>query len=243
MKTQRIRHTPARARKVEVTYGRQLRQIASYIDSLVKGFDVTNTSVYPSIESALRHYADTLDVWATNAAGRILTDISLRDEKTWMIYAEDMSRGLRDEIRKADTGSVMQELLAHQVRLIKSLPLDAAQRVHDLATRAVIEGGRASDIAGLIMATGHVTKSRANTIARTEVSRAATTFTQARAISIGCEGYIWRDSGGPDVRHSHHLMNGKFVYWDKPPTLDGMTGHAGCLPNCMCYPEPVIPKD
>jgi hypothetical protein len=25
-------------------------------------------------------------------------------------------------------------------------------------------------------------------------------------------------------------MNGKFVYWDKPPTLDRMTGHAGvCL--------------
>lgn len=241
-RNQRPRHTPHRARKVEIKYGQDLRKIASYIDSLVKGFDVTNPAVYPSLVSALRHYSETLDVWATNAAGRILTDVALRDEKTWMLYAQDMSRGLRNEIRLADTGAVMQQLLADQVRLIKSLPLNAAQRVHDLATQAVIDGSRASEIAGLIMATGHVTKSRANTIARTEVSRAATTFTQARALAIGSEGYFWRDSGDGDVRRSHHLISGKFILWSKPPTLDGMTGHAGCLPNCRCYPEPALPE-
>ncbi|TEU30090.1 phage minor head protein [Alkanindiges illinoisensis] len=240
-RNQRPRHTPHRARKVEIKYGQDLRKIASYIDSLVKGFDVTNPAVYPSLVSALRHYSETLDVWATNAAGRILTDVALRDEKTWMLYAQDMSRGLRNEIRLADTGVVMQQLLADQVRLIKSLPLDAAQRVHDLATRAVIDGTRASEISGLIMATGHVTKSRANTIARTEVSRAATTFTQARALAIGSDSYIWRTSGDGDVRPSHKAINGTPIKWNDPPTLDGMTGHAGCLPNCRCYAEPIIP--
>ncbi|MDR0067994.1 phage head morphogenesis protein, partial [Acinetobacter sp. 11520] len=29
--------------------------------------------------------------------------------------------------------------------------------------------------------------------------------------------------------------------WDNPPTLDNLKGHAGCLPNCRCYPEPSIP--
>lgn len=241
-RTQRPRHTPHRARKVEIKYGQDLRKIAGYIDSIVKGFDVSNPRVYPSLVSALRHYSETLDVWATNAAGQILTDVALRDEKTWMLYAQDMSHALRSEIRQADTGFVMQQLLADQVRLIKSLPLDAAQRVHDLATRAVIEGGRANEISGLIMATGHVTKSRANTIARTEVSRAATTFTQARALAIGSDGYIWRASGDGDVRPSHQLISGKFILWNKPPTLDGMTGHAGCLPNCRCYPEPALPE-
>ncbi|HBB8701832.1 TPA: phage head morphogenesis protein, partial [Escherichia coli] len=28
----------------------------------------------------------------------------------------------------------------------------------------------------------------------------------------------------------------------KPPTLDGMTGHAGELPNCRCYKEIVFPN-
>jgi uncharacterized protein with gpF-like domain len=38
-------------------------------------------------------------------------------------------------------------------------------------------------------------------------------------------------------------MEGKFVRWDEPPTLDNLTGHAGALPNCRCRPEPVIPDE
>ena len=123
---------------------------------------------------------------------------------------------------------------------------DAAQRVHDLATRAVIEGGRADEISGLIMAIGGVTKSRANTIARTEISRATTVFTEARAKDLGSDGYIWRTSEDSDVRHDHQELNGQFIPWDKPPIADKRTGaraHAGCIYNCRCYPEPVIPED
>ncbi|HHZ9834772.1 TPA: phage minor head protein, partial [Klebsiella pneumoniae] len=40
---------------------------------------------------------------------------------------------------------------------------------------------------------------------------------------------------------SHRKMKDKFVRWDNPPTLDGMTGHAGCLPNCKCWAEVHIP--
>lgn len=192
--------------------------------------------------ASLNEYANTLQFWAQNAAGRIITDVALRDEKTWLIYAKDLSRGVREQIRNTDTGAVYQQLLNEQVRLITSLPLEAAQRIQDLSTRSLIEGNRSSEIAGLIMATGHVTKSRANTIARTEVSRASCVFTQARAENLGSEGYIWRTSEDGDVRQSHKKMNGTFVAWDNPPTLDGMEGHAGCLPNCRCYPEPVIPE-
>lgn len=166
---------------MEKKYGRQLRQIAGYIDSIVKGFDVKDETVYPSMVTALRKYAESLDVWAKHASGKIIMDVALRDEQTWLIYAKDMSRGIRDQIRNSDIGAVYQEMLDRQVGLIKSLPLNAAQRVQDLATRAVIEGGRADEISSLIMATGDVTKARANTIARTEISRATTMFTQARA--------------------------------------------------------------
>jgi len=228
---------------MEIRYSQQLRKIAHYVDTIVKGFDVNDPRVYPLIAASLNEYANTLHFWAQNAAGRIITDVALRDERTWLIYAQDLSRGMRDQIRNTDIGAVYQQLLNEQVRLIKSLPLEAAQRVHDLSTRALIEGGRASEISSLIMATGHVTKSRANTIARTEVSRASSVFTQARAVNLGSEGYIWRDSDRVGVRPSHHAMNGKYVKWSEPPTLDKLTGHAGCLPNCYCYPEPVIPDE
>ncbi|WP_291348105.1 MULTISPECIES: phage minor head protein [unclassified Acinetobacter] len=227
---------------MEIRYSQQLRKIAHYVDTIVKGFDVHDPSKYPIIVNALNQYAETLHFWAQNTAGRIITDVALRDEKTWLIYAQDLSRGVREQIRNTDTGAVYQELLNEQVRLIRSLPLEAAQRVQDLSTRSLIDGSRASEVAGLIMATGQVTRSRANTIARTEVSRASCLFTQARAENLGSDGYIWRTSEDGDVRPSHKEMNGKFVQWDKPPTLDRLTGHAGCLPNCRCYAEPVIPE-
>lgn len=241
-----IRHTPNRARKVEKKYGRQLRQIASYVDSIIKGFDVTDETVYPSIVTALRKYADSLDIWARNASSKIIMDIALRDEKTWLVYAQDISVGMRKEIRETDVGMVMQKLIAEQTSLITSLPLNAAQRVQDLATRAVIEGGRADEISGLIMAIGGTTKARANTIARTEVSKASTMFTRARAEALGSEGYIWRSSEDSDVRHEHDELNGQYIPWDKPPIADKRTGtraHAGCIWNCRCYPEPVIPEE
>lgn len=231
---------------MEVRYSQQLRKIASYIDTLVKGFDVNDPRSYPLITASLNEYANTLHHWAQNTAGRIMMDVALRDEKTWLIYAKDLSRGIRDEIRGTDIGAIYQQLLNEQVNLIKSLPLGAAQRVQDLATRSVIEGMRASEIAGLILATGEVTKSRANTIARTEISRAQTTFTQARAQNLKSEGYIWRTSEDADVRHDHQELNGKFIPWDEPPIADKRTGaraHAGCIYNCRCYPEPVIPED
>jgi SPP1 gp7 family putative phage head morphogenesis protein len=195
--------------------------------------------------ASLNDYANTLHHWARNAAGRIITDVALRDEKTWLIYANDLSRGVREQIRNTDTGAVYQQLLNDQVRLIQSLPLDAAQRIHDLSTRSLIEGNRSSEIAGLIMATGRVTRSRANTIARTEVSRASTLFTEARALNLGSEGYTWRDSEDGDVRMDHEVLNGKFIYWANPPIVDKKSGrraHAGCDINCRCYPEPSIPE-
>jgi len=231
---------------VEKKYGRQLRQIASHVDSIIKGFDVTDETVYPSIVTALRKYAESLNIWARNASSKIIMDIALRDERTWLIYAKDISVGLRKEIRETDVGAVMQKLIEDQVSLITSLPLNTAQRVQDLAIRAVIEGGRSDEISGLIMAIGGTTKARANTIARTEVSRASTMFTQARAEAIGSDGYIWRSSEDSDVRDEHKELNGKFFKWDEPPVADKRTGiraHAGCIWNCRCYAEPVIPED
>lgn len=241
-----IRHTPNRARKVEKKYGRQLRQIASYVDSIIKGFDVTDETVSPSIVTALRKYAESLDIWAKNASSKIIMDIALRDERTWLEYSKDMSVGIRKEIRETDIGMIVQQEVERQVGLIKSLPLEAAQRVQDLSIRAIIEGGRADEISGLIMATGQVTKVRADTIARTEVSRASTIFTKARAESLGSEGYIWRSAEDADVRDRHRELNGKFFNWDEPPIADeksGIRAHAGCIWNCRCYPEPVIPEE
>ncbi len=138
----------------------------------------------------------------------------------------------------------MKSIVAEQVKYIKSLPLEAADRVYDIQNRAieaVVTGGRAEHFTKEIAASGDIAKSRADLIARTELGRATGALDQARALAIGSNGYIWRTAEDGDVRHSHREMEGKFVEWGKPPTLDGMTGHAGELPNCRCYKEIVFP--
>lgn len=191
----------------------------------------------------LEKYSEALDGWAVRTATHMLEEVNNRDRQAWSEMAADMSAALRQEIRTAPTGELFRSLLDEQVALIKSLPLEAAQRVHELTIASLEDSTRASEIAKEIGRSGEVATSRANLIARTEVARTASTLTQARAEHVGSEGYIWRTSGDTDVRHSHKQMNGKFVRWDSPPTLsDGTTTHAGQIYNCRCYPEPVIPE-
>lgn len=173
----------------------------------------------------------------------MIADVNRRNERAWKETGKEMGKALRMEIAYAPTGQVFTMLMADQVELIRSIPLDAAKRVQDLTIEGLSTGERAASIAREIMKTEDVSKSKATLIARTEVARAASTLTEARATFVGSEGYIWRSSGDGDVRPTHKEMNGKYVRWDKPPVTDKGLGpyHAGCGPNCRCYPDPVIP--
>jgi SPP1 gp7 family putative phage head morphogenesis protein len=233
---------PVRASRAERRYQSSLSQVARQVGSIINGFPPGDPAAEPTITTMLDRYADLLNDWAVSTASKMLVEVNQQDRKAWAVMTENMSKALRDEIRNAPTGQVMQGLLAEQVTLIKSIPLDAAKRVHELTLQGIEDGTRASEIAKEIQRSGEVSESKAKLIARTEVARTASTLAEARARSVGSEGYIWRTSGDSDVRHSHAEMNGKFVRWDSPPTLDKMTGHAGCFPNCRCYPEPVIPE-
>lgn len=171
----------------------------------------------------------------------MIAEVARRDELAWAAIAKTMARALRQEIQSAPTGQLLRGYLDEQVHLITSLPLEAAQKVHEMTLAGQLTGERASTIAQRILNIGDVTASRARLIARTEVGRTASGLTQARAAHVGSEGYTWRTVHDHDVRPSHRKMEGKYVRWDAPPTLDGLTGHAGALPNCRCYPEPIVP--
>lgn len=233
------RTRPSRAERV---YQKALTQVARQVGAIIHGFDPGDPAADPMISSILRRYADALNDWAVATASRMLTDVDQQERKAWAARTEEMGRALRDEIRNAPTGEALRGLMAEQVTLIKSLPLEAAKRVHELTLRGIEDGTRAGEISREILRSGEVAESRARLIARTEVARTAANLTEARATAIGSEGYIWRTSHDGTVRDSHKAMEGAFVRWDAPPTLDNLTGHAGCLPNCRCWPEPVIPE-
>lgn len=257
--TQRERAGFDRVRKAEREYGRSLSSLARQIGDFARGFNPNDPSSMTMFENMLARYSEAIRPWATATASRMLADVSRRDEAVWNELAADMSRSLRDEIKKAPTGELLQQLLADQVDLITSLPRSAAERVHKLVVEGMGDATRASEIAAEIMRTGHVTKSRAMLIARTEVARVSSGLVQARSVYVGSEGYIWRTAEDSDVRPalslpakvranfvgSHRKLNGKFIRWDSPPVAGtgGQRAHAGAIFNCRCYPEPVIPDE
>ena len=225
--------------RAERDYAKQLKLLARNVGDLIDSY-VSGLHGLPTLTQLLRAYALGLRPWASKVASRMLGEVDLRDRDAWRSLGTAISAQLHQDIRNAPVGERMRELLDLQVELIQSIPLQAAERVHELAVRARIEGTRAKEIAEEIARSGEVTQSRAMLIARTETSRAATTLVQARAESIGSVAYLWRTSRDGAVRESHRKMEGVLVHWDDPPTLDGLTDHAGALPNCRCWPEPVI---
>ncbi|MDN7558804.1 phage head morphogenesis protein [Burkholderia orbicola] len=235
---------PVRLTVPEQQYGTQLRKIADQVGVLVKGFPPGDASFAPTIEELLRRYADALAPWAESTAARMLADLSRRDEQAWMQRAADMSRALRDEIQNAPTGETLRQLMTEQVTLITSIPREAADRVHKLTLEGLVDSTRSSEIAKMIAASGEVAASRATMIARTEVSRASTVLTEARARGIGSSHYIWRTSGDGAVRPGHREMEGKVCSWDEPPEVEEngtyMRFHPGCIWNCRCWAEPII---
>ncbi|MDE2403060.1 MAG: minor capsid protein [Burkholderiales bacterium] len=194
----------------------------------------------------LRRYAEALNAWAEATALRMLTDVDRSDRQQWASISAEMSHEIQREIASAPTGELLKQRLAEQVTLIKSIPLDAAQRVHELTIKGLESSTRGDDIVQAIMASGDVAKSRAVLIARTEVARTSSLLTQSRAEYIGSTQYIWRTSGDSDVRPGHKAMNGKVFAWADPPEVEEngryMRHHPGQIWNCRCFPEPIIPE-
>jgi SPP1 gp7 family putative phage head morphogenesis protein len=241
------RRNPVRLSGPERQYRTQLRKIAAQVGALVNGFTPGDPGAAPIIKQLLRRYAEALTPWAEATAARLLAELNRRDEQAWIKQTAEMSRALRDELRRAPTGKTMRTLMAEQVGLIKSIPLEAAERVHRLTVEALEDSTRAATISKAIQESGVVAKSRADLIARTEVARAATSLTEARARSAGSTHYIWRTSGDSDVRAGHRAMEGKVCAWDDPPQVKEngrvMRLHPGQIWNCRCWAEPIITED
>lgn len=244
MATTRAKSPFELSRGVERRYAATLRKLAAKIGALVNGYEnpIDDPAAVDPITNALNAYAAQITPWARSVSARIVAEIDFQNRRAYAAHSQRMSRALKRELDTAPTGEMMRFMMAEQVELIRSLPLEAAKRVHELAIKGIIQGHRASALSKMIQQTGEVTKARANLIARTETARTSSNLTMARAVYVGSADYTWQTARDEDVRPSHRGMQSKVVAWSSPPTLDGLTGHAGCLPNCRCYPEPIIPE-
>jgi len=216
------------------------RTISSIIRGIAPNGELTEAG---KLVQALTDYAKLIEPWARSVAAVMVADVARRDKAMWAQNSKEMSTELRREIEATPTGSILRRLQDEQVSLITSIPLQAAERVHEIAEESILTSARHTELVKHLLATSDVTTARARLIARTETTRATSNLMQARAVQAGSDGYIWRTSGDADVRDSHAEMEGKYVRWAQPPVLDGLKGHAGTLPNCRCFSEPVFPDD
>lgn len=238
---------PPRTARSERVFARLLAQIAKHTGQMISSFEAGNIELLPTISQLLRAYADALVPWATQTVIRMLGDVNAADLQSWRSHSHLISETLKYDIAHTNVGEVMRMLLRSQVELIRSIPIEAAERVHKLTIQGLENSVRAPEIAAEIMRSGEVTKSRAIMIARTEVARTASVLTEVRARNAGLEYYMWETSKDSAVRPGHRVMQGTIHRWDDPPAVNEngriIRHHPGRIWNCRCYPRPMLPEE
>lgn len=234
---------------IEKSFLRQLLKVAKATGKIVDKYIREDKVINPTkMLAELKEYSRIITPWAENQSKVLVSETMRRinSDKAYRNHARKMGRLLSDEIFEREISFLTQVMFKEQVELFQSIPVKAGERAIQLSVEALAGARRADEVALELKKTTDVTEARARTIARTEVARANSVLNEARAVSVGSEEYIWRNSQDEAVRHSHEWYKGKKLdgqkfRWDSPPTLDdGMTGHPGTFPNCRCYAEAVF---
>jgi SPP1 gp7 family putative phage head morphogenesis protein len=190
-------------------------------------------------------------------AAKMVTGVSSANAKTWRQAASKATRGKLINIglyreMSGPVGLAARRLIDQNVELIRSVPLDVARRAAHFIAQSQQKGLRSEAIAAeLKQRVAYLTKSRLRLLARTGVSTAETTFTEARSEALGIRWYEWQTSEDARVRPSHRLMDGVLIPWATPASPEALRGersklgryHAGCAPNCRCVALPLVRLD
>lgn len=124
---------------------------------------------------------------------------------------------------------------AENVGLIKSLKGRPLDEIESLVFRGFQQGMRHETIRKEIEKRFNVARSRAELIARDQVSKLNGQLTEMRQTELGVESYIWQDSDDARVRPTHKKNDGKEFRWKSPPSD---TGHPGQDYQCRCWADP-----
>jgi SPP1 gp7 family putative phage head morphogenesis protein len=119
--------------------------------------------------------------------------------------------------------------------LITSIKGEYLNDVSVISFEGLKTGTPASQIATEIEGRYGVTESRANLIARDQISKLNGQIDEYRQVDAGITSYTWQTSEDDAVRPSHEVKNGNTYDWDSPPAD---TGHPGQDYQCRCVAIP-----
>lgn len=194
---------------------------------------------------------------AASIAERMVSGVQVANAKTWRaaarqsLHSKRIYQALRTEMG-SPIGMRVDELVAANQRLILRMPDTLMRRAQAFVHGEQRRGTRANVIAKELEARlPKAIRNQAKMFARTEVGRAETALTRARAERLGLNWYEWANSHDKRVRPSHKLMGSVLVAWIDPPAPETLAGdrssfgryHPGTVPNCRCLALPLIDLD
>lgn len=243
-------HRPTR---IEAEYRR-------YIDQLLdKFFDMPNFTTLGEINARLVEIANAknfLESWPAKLAKRMVTQTLATNANNWRQAASQSSNGrqiyllLKDQLT-GNVGNRVDELIAENATLIKSLPQTITGTIVKHIQTQVVAGLRPEEIIKQLKPKMREMKAyQIARLARTEVAKADTAITRARAEDLGLNWYQWVTSEDARVRKGHKLMDKILINWNNPPSPEALAKekseghyHAGNIYNCRCIALPITSLD
>lgn len=147
-----------------------------------------------------------------------------------------------------DTRSVVDALLMENLELIKSIPQDIIQKSRITLLNSVGAFDQQS-VVSAIKEFGVVGKKRAAFIARDQVAKATEYYSQAHAVDLGYDYYIWMTSNDSRVstgEGGHKILDERIYSYREPTAVidkNGTLGVPAQRPNCRCTSAPLLLDD
>lgn len=145
--------------------------------------------------------------------------------------------GLAGEDLLKQYRSFMKLKLDTNVELVQDLMENEINQLKKQVMRNMMNGAPASELAKGLAQHIRVSRSRANTIARTEVNTLTGQLNDRRALELGIDEGIWRGVEDNRERESHRKAEGKRFKLEKGLLIEGKYTWPGREPNCRCWTE------
>lgn len=232
------------SRKLELAYTKELLAISRLCQDAAKELVIPEVSKNIGdswFSEAVKRLKDkvtgAVDAIAEKLASKTVKAQQRESDAQLSAQLESMTGlDLRGLFRDEDLRQSVDEAVAANVALIKSIPSQYADKIEALILKGLQEGKRAESIAEDVKALGHSTDARARLIARDQLGKINSRISQIRQQRLGITHYRWSTSHDERVRSSHRLRDGQIFAWDSPPP----DGHAGQPIRCRCVSLPYM---
>jgi SPP1 gp7 family putative phage head morphogenesis protein len=244
-------HSFHRPTRLESIYRHELDRLFS------RYFTFPTTATLGEINARLVEFAHARNFFSTigqKMANRMITMVANNNAVSWRQAATTSSNGRiiyqmlkRDLQANTLVGIRLNNLITDNSNLISSVPENVQYKLAKWIQEQQVKGIRSSEIAKQLRPRLNYIKSyEVARIARTEVAKADTAITHARAESMGLNYYQWLTSKDSRVRPGHKVMNLVLVNWNDAPAPELLAHeksegyyHAGNIWNCRCIALPL----